>query len=281
MALRLAPDHDLILTDRDASALDRVRGDLAGQGFDCETIAGDATEAAFLADLCARVAAGGAPFGVVHAAGISPTSASWQGVLTVNLLATARLLAAVEPLLVPGSVVVPIASMAGYLVPADAARDLVLEDCLAPDFFARLEPYLTPLVDPADAAGLGTPAYRASKRGVLRICQNATMAFGARGSRIVTVSPSLVLTAMGRAEAANSNVQGLADATPLGRITEVADVVSAIAFLLSDEASFITGCDLRVDGGMIAKRVGPVLNGATGAFAPSLPTSGPSPARPS
>lgn len=64
---------------------------------------------------------------------------------------------------------------------------------------------------------------------------------------------------MARTEA-ETNAMSLAvvEATPLGRWGTAMDIANAVRFLISDAASFITGCDLRVDGGVTPKMNGPV-----------------------
>ena len=64
---------------------------------------------------------------------------------------------------------------------------------------------------------------------------------------------------MGRKEAENNPAAlRVVEATPVGRWGSVLDIASAVEFLISDQAGFITGCDLRIDGG-----VTPLLAGVT------------------
>jgi NAD(P)-dependent dehydrogenase (short-subunit alcohol dehydrogenase family) len=61
---------------------------------------------------------------------------------------------------------------------------------------------------------------------------------------------------MGRAElAANPLAAAAASATPLGPVGRPADIAAAVDFLASESAGYITGCDLRVDGGTVAARL--------------------------
>jgi NAD(P)-dependent dehydrogenase (short-subunit alcohol dehydrogenase family) len=66
------------------------------------------------------------------------------------------------------------------------------------------------------------------------------------------VAPGLIDTPMGRAELAQqSMMRDLLEQTPLGRLGEPREVAEAVAYLVSDQASFISGIDLLVDGGLI------------------------------
>ncbi len=71
------------------------------------------------------------------------------------------------------------------------------------------------------------------------------------GIRVNTVCPGYVNTAMGQADVAAD--PSIPAQHPLGRIAEPEEIAKAIAFLASDEASFITGTSLLVDGGYTAR----------------------------
>ncbi|MDE0987610.1 MAG: SDR family oxidoreductase [Pseudomonadales bacterium] len=70
-------------------------------------------------------------------------------------------------------------------------------------------------------------------------------------ARIVSISPGTIYTPMGRAEHdSNPAAAAVVQATPVGRWGSPNDIAAACEFLVSDQASFITGTDLRVDGGV-------------------------------
>ncbi|WP_308314204.1 SDR family oxidoreductase [Streptomyces sp. GbtcB7] len=73
------------------------------------------------------------------------------------------------------------------------------------------------------------------------------------GARACSLSPGIIDTPQGRQEAAtHASMQRLIDATPLGRTGSSEDVASVVAFMLSDEAGFLNGIDILVDGGVFA-----------------------------
>ena len=250
VARAMAPLGRLLLADIDADGVDRLATELGG---DVESIGCDVTRPD---QVDALVGAIGDELTVLQVpAGISGTMAPGRRVLEVNLVGMARLLGAVEPLVGPGSVAVCFSSVAGHLVPDDIpALNEVLDEPLAADFLDRLGALG---IDPD--SGLG---YQLSKLGVLRMVRRLAGPWGARGARILSLSPGTTDTPMARAEiAAHPIMEKFIAERPLGRIGRPDEIASVAVFLASDGASFMTGTDVLVDGGMVG--VTPdVTNGA-------------------
>jgi NAD(P)-dependent dehydrogenase (short-subunit alcohol dehydrogenase family) len=88
---------------------------------------------------------------------------------------------------------------------------------------------------------------------VIRFAQREAVWFGRRGARICSVSPGIIDTPQGRQEAAaHDSMEGLVRMTPLGRRGQPQEAAAVTAFLLSDQASFVNGIDVPVDGGVAA-----------------------------
>ncbi len=245
--------QDLILTDVSAGPLNGFADELRADGFGVVGVhAGDLGGQALLSALADDLS-GDTPFTLLHTAGLSPSQADWQSIMKVNLIVTAKLLQAVEPRLQPGSVGVLIASTAGHLMPPIPAVQAILDQPLADDLLDRIGPLIEGMAmhaAPADARGI---SYSLSKQAVLRLCEQRASVWGAQGARIVSISPGLMLTPMGRKEVAETpGAAEMRDAAPAGRPGTAMDIALAAHFLASDSASFITGTDLRVDGGSIA-----------------------------
>jgi NAD(P)-dependent dehydrogenase (short-subunit alcohol dehydrogenase family) len=240
----------LLLVDVDDSALDRAVRTLADDGIVAEALRCDITVPQEVEHLADRVAALGALRALVHTAGVSPVMAGPQRVLDVDLGGTVRLLDALLPLTQSGTAVVCIASSAGHIpLPPEVAA--LLDDPLSESLLADLEGALGLELE----SGL---TYAVAKHGVIRSCERYASAFGARGGRIVSIAPGLMDTEMGRLElskqpvmvemAANTPVQRDPTAPLPGRAS---DIAATVAFLCSEQASFISGCDIKVDGGLI------------------------------
>ena len=95
----------------------------------------------------------------------------------------------------------------------------------------------------------GQTNYAAAKAGIIGFTKSLARELGSRGVRANVVAPGYVATQLTDVLSEEARKAMLA-ATPLGRLGEPADVASAVRFLCSDEASFITGEVLLVDGGM-------------------------------
>ena len=95
--------------------------------------------------------------------------------------------------------------------------------------------------------------YCASKAALDHLTRVMTLELGPKGIRVSCVNPTVVMTEMGRkAWSDPAKAETMLKAIPLGRFAEVEDVVNAVLFLLSENASLISGVTLPVDGGFTA-----------------------------
>ncbi|MGA9028265.1 MAG: SDR family oxidoreductase [Steroidobacteraceae bacterium] len=99
---------------------------------------------------------------------------------------------------------------------------------------------------------LGQAAYAASKAAVIQLTRSIATSHGRRGIRCNTVSPGLVLTQAARDNLPPRLLEIVAGETLTPHLGEPLDVAHAVAFLASDEARYLTGHNLVVDGGTVA-----------------------------
>lgn len=249
-ARRLGQSHRIVLASRSAKANEEREAALREDGVDAVAVECDVTDPASVAGLAEFVAERGPLRTLAHVAGLSPSMDDWHGIFSVNLIGTALMESACLGLAAPGSAAVFVSSSAGHLAdPPPREVTEVLDDPLAPDFFSRLDRLFTPEEQ--------TPlqAYRLSKFALNRMCRRQVSAWGAKGARIVSVSPGPIATPMGARELDGPNREvklALMRRLPIAREGTMVETADAIEFLASDRASYITGIDLLVDGGLVA-----------------------------
>ena len=201
-------------------------GDLAGQAvadeLGCDYVRVDVTEPEELRRAFDDVADRFGPLdGLVNSAGINRTGPSadlaiedWRRVIDVDLSGTFYACQAAYPHLAPGAAIVNLASI----------------------FAMRALP--------------GRVAYSAAKHGVVGITRVLAVEWADRPIRVNAVAPSWTDTPLIRDQVAAGTIDlGVLEHVPFRRLARVEDVAGAIAFLLGDKATFITGQTLYVDGG--------------------------------
>jgi NAD(P)-dependent dehydrogenase (short-subunit alcohol dehydrogenase family) len=244
-ARRLASRGPVLLGDLSAESLDGVAAELRDEGVDVHVAVCDVTDEASV-DAFAEKARTLGPLGaLVSTAGIGPPLAQDPRlVLDINLAGTARILDAFLPLAGERTVVVCIASLAahrGFTIDFEG----LLTDPLDPALYDKL----------SEAGGTRDDVlatYSLSKRGVILTVRRRAAEWGARGARIVSVSPGLIAdTTMGEA-AVTIHAGAYVQQSAVGRAGTAADIAGVVAFLTSEDAAYVTGCDLLVDGGVVS-----------------------------
>jgi NAD(P)-dependent dehydrogenase (short-subunit alcohol dehydrogenase family) len=242
-AHRFAADGwSMILCDLHEARLRTLAAPLHAPGLQIDLLAADVASAEFPARLAQII--GDRPIGaVVHTAGLSPTMGSPEQIMGVNYDASVRLVTLIRDRMARGSCAVLIASSAGH-------------STTQPDILAAIEA----IPDGGDgtsllpfASGSSGYSYSISKRAVQRLVERQAMAFGKQGARIMSISPGLIDTPMGRAEQkAHPQMDQMLAVTPLGRYGTSDEIARVALFLCSSGASFLSGSDIKVDGGVLA-----------------------------
>jgi len=231
---------DLLLCDVNAERLASAATAM-GQA-NADQLAGDISAADFGERLVAALK--GRKIGaLIHCAGLSPTMASAERIMEVNLAATMRLTATVLPHMSEGACAVLFASSAAHQI-GDRMDDTI-GAVVTPEAVASLVPLCQ------DNSGT---AYSIAKRGVYLWTRYIAHEFGAKGCRTASISPGIIATPMGLQEMEQQAVMKvLVEKSALPRPAKAEEVGAVAAFLCSPQASFITGTDILVDGGSLAR----------------------------
>ena len=97
--------------------------------------------------------------------------------------------------------------------------------------------------------GHNDPAYSASKEGVVGITRTAAAEYVDWNIRVNAICPGIVVTPL---NAGGAHLEPWRRATPLGRFGTLEEIANLVLFLASDEAGYITGEDIAIDGGFLA-----------------------------
>lgn len=240
IARRVGATHRLLLADRDAERLEAVSAQLRSEGHDAS---GHVCDLSDTAQVDALAAAAPDYRAVIHVAALSPSMGDWRPILTVNWLGARRSEAAFVRHARKGCVALFVSSIAAHGFTPDEATIAALDADLDDRALERLEA--------AFAEHTPSDAYRLSKFAMNRMCRKRAAAWGKRGARIVSLSPGLIATPMGALEFQGSpGKMALYEKSPLEREGTMIEVAAAAEFLISNAASFISGTDLLVDGGL-------------------------------
>ena len=247
VARRLGGGRAVVLADFDDAQLERRSEALQADGYDVRAVRVDVSSAPDVTMLASTAADLGAIRCVVHTAGVSPVQATSKQIVDVDVIGTALVLDAFETHVRPGTVAVCIASMAGTMT--TLAPDVLHLLATTPTDELRALAALDPTkMDPGTAYGI------AKRANHVRV-QAASIGWGRRGGRVVSISPGVISTPMGQAELAGpfgDFMRSMIEMSGCRRIGTPDDIAAAVEFLASPAASFITGTDLLVDGGVIA-----------------------------
>jgi NAD(P)-dependent dehydrogenase (short-subunit alcohol dehydrogenase family) len=247
IARRLGSGKTVLLADYNEETLASAAESLSADGHHVESLTVDVSSAQSVRKLAEHAGSLGAVTQVAHTAGLSPSQAPAEAILAVDLLGTALVLKEFGDVVAPGGAGVVIASMAGHMFPPLPPEQ---EKALAhnpPDQLLNLD-FISSITD-------SNFAYPIAKQANHIRVRAASAHWGRRGARINSISPGIISTPMGQQELASpvgDGMRAMIAMSGTGRQGTPDDIASATAFLLGPDASFITGTDLLVDGGVIA-----------------------------
>lgn len=246
---RMGVGKKILLGDKRLANAETIAEILSSAGFDVEAREADLSSRESLLDLIGYALNFGELKSFVNGAGVSPSQASVETVLKVDLYGTAVALEEVGKVISRGGVGVTISSQSGWRMPQlTASQDRALattpcDELLALDF---LNP--SQIRDTLHAYQL---AKRANEKRVMAEC----VKWGERGARLNAIAPGIIVTPLALDEFNGPRgdfYKNMFAKCPAGRPGVADEVANVAELLMSDRGAFITGSTFLVDGGATA-----------------------------
>jgi NAD(P)-dependent dehydrogenase (short-subunit alcohol dehydrogenase family) len=249
IARRVSAGKHVLLADLRLENADIAAKILSDAGFDVSTATVDVSSRGSVQALVATATNIGEVSGLIHAAGVSPTQASPETILKVDLYGTALVLEEFGNVIARGGAGVVIASQSGHrLPPLPVDQNAALATTPVDELLKLSMLQLDQLKD-------SLHAYQLSKRGnSLRVMAEAVR-WGKRGARINTISPGIIITPLANDELKGPRGPGyrrMIEISAAGRAGTPDEVGTVGALLMGPDGAFITGSDFLMDGGVTA-----------------------------
>lgn len=250
VARRVGVGRHVLLADLRRENAEAAAEVLANAGYDVGVETADVSSRKDVEALVQTATGLGDVIGLIHAAGVSPSQASPEQILRVDLYGTALVLEEFGKVIARGGSGVVIASQSGHRLPP-----LTVEQNRALATTPVEELLDLPFLQPGEVADDSLHAYQIAKRGnALRVMAEAVR-WGQRGARINTISPGIVITPLARDELSGPRGEGyrrMIEGSPVGRAGTPDEVGNVAALLMGADGAFITGSDFLMDGGVTA-----------------------------
>ncbi|MBS4698474.1 SDR family oxidoreductase [Aeromonas media] len=247
IARRIGAGKHVVLADISQINAETAAKTLEEAGFDTSVLVVDLSSRASIIELVQHAQNHGTVMQLINAAGVSPSQASVETILKVDLYGTAVLLEEFGKIIGEGGSGIVISSQSGHRlgnIPPEESEQLAMtptEELLA-----------LPLIQGIDDT---LKAYQYSKRcNVLRVMYEAT-AWGKRGATVNSISPGIIITPLANDELKGPRGEGyrtMLGLCPAGRAGTPDEVGDLGEFLMSHKGRFMTGTDFLIDGGTTA-----------------------------
>ena len=245
---RIGAGKTILLGDVSEENLEKRAGELRAGGYIVETHQVDSCDARSVRAFAQKAASLGPVKYFIDTAGASPNQATPEQIIKLDLIGAAIAIDEFAKVMAEGGAGLVISSQTGYMMPftPEVERQFAMtptEQLADLDFLKK------------EAVVNSGAAYITAKRANhMRVRAAAATTWGDARARINTISPGVIVTPLAYDEfnAAGDSYQKMIETSPARRVGTPEEIAAAGAFLLSDEAAFITGTDLLIDGGVIA-----------------------------
>lgn len=194
---------------------------------------------------------------VVHAAAVDMDNADVDTILNVNVQGTINVCETFFPLIEEGGSLANYSSVTGYYYHPSQEEIQVWSKPADSHFVQKFKKHIQVFDAPDAQVTSEMVAYFSSKNFVMFYTKANAERFGKKGCRVFSVAPGSFMTPM--LELQSDNFDSIKKTTVFGRFGKPEEMAQLFADLLDPRVSYLTGCDVLMDGGMFAKRMVPQL----------------------
>lgn len=249
IARRMGYGKKIVVGDKKMENAEDVARIMNNAGFDAIPVEMDLSSRASILSLIAEARKYGEISMLVNAAGVSPSQASIETILKVDLYGTAVLLEEVGKIIKEGGVGITISSQSGYRMPALTADEDEQLACTPTEELLSLD-----ILQPQNIQDT-LHAYQMAKRCNVKRVMAEAVKWGERDARINSISPGIVVTPLALDEFNGPRgdfYKNMFAKCPAGRPGTADEIANVAELLMSDRGAFITGADFLIDGGATA-----------------------------
>ena len=249
IARRMGYGMKIVIGDKNINNAQSISATMNKAGFDTEAIEMDLSSRESINNMIAEAQKYGDITMMVNAAGVSPSQASIEAILKVDLYGTAVLLEEVGKVIVKGGTGVTISSQSGHRMPAlTPEQDRLLATIPTEELLSL------PILQPENIENT-LHAYQMAKRCNVKRVMAEAVKWGERGARINSISPGIIVTPLAIDEFNGPRgdfYKNMFAKCPAGRPGTADEVANVAELLMRPQGAFITGADFLIDGGATA-----------------------------
>lgn len=249
IARRMGYGMKIVVGDKKLENAQTVAKTMNEAGFDVVPVEMDLSDRASIQNIIAEAQKYGDITMLANAAGVSPSQASIEAILKVDLYGTAVLLEEVGKVIAPGGVGVTISSQSGHRMKQLTPEEDEQLACTPTEELLKLS-----LLQPENIVDT-LHAYQLAKRCNEKRVMAESVKWGVKGARINSISPGIIVTPLAIDEFNGPRgefYKNMFAKCPAGRPGTADEVANVAELLMSNKGAFITGADFLIDGGATA-----------------------------
>lgn len=249
IARRMGHGKKIVVSDKNINNVQTVTKIMTEAGFDAVAVEADISSRKSILNMIAAAQKYGEIAMLINAAGVSPSQASVETILKVDLYGTAVLLEEVGKVIKAGGTGVTISSQSGHRMAALGAETDEQLAVTPAEELLQLE-----VLKPANIKDT-LHAYQMAKRCNVKRVMAEAIKWGVKGARINSISPGIIVTPLALDEFNGPRgefYKNMFAKCPAGRPGTADEVANVAELLLSQQGAFITGADFLIDGGATA-----------------------------